>query len=331
MPSQTPIGSGFGAFTTAEDIVAGRDLRDIVAIVTGGYSGIGLETTRVLRQAGADVIVPARDLDRAATALAGIAGVEIAEMDLMNPVSIDAFANWFLASDRPLNLLINSAGIMAAPLHRDVRGYESHFAVNHLGHFQLAARLWPSLRQAGGARVISVSSWGHRHSPVVFEDPNFEHREYDPTLAYGQSKTANILFAVALDERGKDLGIRAFSLHPGAIVDTNLKRYLSDETLKKMGVIDENGEPIIAPERNLKTVAQGAATSVWCATSSQLDGIGGVYCENCDISPLIHQVGGDSNVSVGRTESSAFGVMPYAVDPKAARRLWELSEQLVFG
>ena len=276
----------------------------------------------MLRSAGARVIVPARDHDKAATALEGIDGVEIEAMDLIDPASIDAFAERFLASGQPLHILVNSAGIMASHLTRDARGYESVFATNHLGHFQLVGRLWPALRQAKGTRVVSVSAWGHRQSPVVFEDPNFEHRDYSPWLAYGQSKTANILFALALDERGKAEGVRAFSLHPGSIVGTGLQRDISNEELRKAGVIDENGKPILDPAKGLKTVEQGAATSVWCATSPQLDGMGGVYCQDCDIAPLVSD---EANRQVG---SLPLGVMPYAVDPEAADRLWRLSEQL---
>jgi len=203
MTQQTPFGSGFGASTTASEIIHGCDLSGKIAIVTGGYSGLGLETVRVLRSAGAKVIVPARDHDKASKTLKGLDGVEIEVMDLLDPASIDAFAGKFLASARPLHILVNNAGIMACPLARDERGYESQFATNHLGHFQLVTRLWTALRQANGARVISVSSMGHRYSPVVFEDPNFERRAYDRWAAYGQSKTANILFALALDKRGK--------------------------------------------------------------------------------------------------------------------------------
>jgi NAD(P)-dependent dehydrogenase (short-subunit alcohol dehydrogenase family) len=322
---QKPIGSGFGVTSAASDVIKGIDLTGKIAIVTGGYSGIGTETARVLRSAGAKVIVPARDHDKAASTLQGL-DVEIEAMDLLDPPSIDAFATRFLASVQPLHILVNSGGIMACPLTRDARGYEAQFATNHLGHFQLAAQLWPALSQANGARVVSVSSWGHRHSPVVFEDPNFERRDYDRWLAYGQSKTANILFAVALDQRGKDKGVRAFSLHPGGIVDTGLGKHLSREELRKAGVIDEQGKPVLDPARGLKTVEQGAATSVWCATSPQLDGMGGVYCQDCDITPLVPK-----EVQANRQIASApLGVMPYAVDPEAADRLWSLSEQL-FG
>jgi NAD(P)-dependent dehydrogenase (short-subunit alcohol dehydrogenase family) len=308
----------------------GLDLSGRVAIVTGGYSGIGLETTRALRSAGAKVIVPARDHDKAATALEGLDGVEIEAMDLMDPASIDAFANKFLASGRSLHILVNSAGIMASPLTRDARGYESQFATNHLGHFQLVVRLWPALRQASGARVVSVSSWGHRHSPVVVEDPNFERRDYDRWLAYGQLKTANILFALALDERGKAEGVRAFSLHPGSIVATGLGKHLSRDELQAAGAIDASGKAILDPAKNLKTAQQGAATSVWCATSLQLNGMGGVYCENCDIAPMVSEKDAANRTSdaIRRVGSMALGVMPYAVDPEAANRLWSLSERL---
>ncbi len=323
---QEPIGSGFGAASTASDVLEGLDLSNKVAIVTGGYAGLGLATTRALRSAGAKVIVPARDLAKAKAALGGLDGVEIEAMDLLDPASIDGFAERFLASDRPLHILVNSAGIMACPLARDSRGYESQFATNHLGHFQLATRLWPALRRAQGARVVSVSSWGHRYSPVVFEDPHFERRDYDRWSGYGQSKTANILFALALDGRGKAEGVRAFSLHPGSIVDTDLKRHLSEEELRKAGVIDADGKPILDPSRALKTVEQGAATSVWCATSPRLDRMGGVYCENCEVARPVspEEV---ANWSLGDSTRKV-GVLAHAIDPEAAERLWGLSERL---
>lgn len=329
--AQAPIGSGFSAASTAADVIRGCNLTGKIAVVTGGASGIGVETTRALRSAGATVIVPARDRTRAAAALEGIDGVELEAMDLIDPASIDAFAERFLASGRPLHFLVNSAGIMAGPLVRDARGYESQLATNHLGHFQLVARLWPALRKADGARVVSVSSWGHRFSPVVFDDPNFERRDYDPWKAYGQSKTANILFALALDERGKAEGVRAFSLHPGTIVDTGLGKHLSVEQLRAAGVVDEHGKPILDPTRNLKTVEQGAATSVWCATSPRLAGMGGVYCENSDIAPPVSKevAANPGDVSTRKVGSMALGVMPYATDAEAARRLWTLSEELL--
>ena len=315
--SQTPIGSGFGASSTAAEVVAGRDLTGKTAIVTGGYSGIGVETVRAFRSAGARVVVPARDLAKAKTNLADMSDVRIEVMDLFDPVSIDAFAERFLRDHRELHILVNNAGIMAPPLVRDSRGYESQFAVNHLGHFQLACRLWPALVAARGARVVALSSYGHRRAGVDFHDPNFERREYDPWVAYGQSKTANALFAVALDSIGQRQAVRAFSVHPGGIV-TDLIRHMSKTQIDAYDIIDKSGKPIIDPENNKKTPQQGAATTVWCATSPQLNGIGGVYCEDCDIARALPC--DDSK--------ELHGVRPRATDPVAAGRLWQLSEEL---
>lgn len=216
---QESIGSGFSRASTTVDIIKGVNLVGKVAIVTGGYSGLGLETARTLASAGARVIVPARNVERARKAINNVGGgMEVQPMDLTHPDSIDNFARDFVETGLPLHLLINNAGIMALPeLTRDTQGNELQFSTNHLGHFRLTIRLWPALKRAGGARVVSVSSAGHRFSPVVFEDINFVHRDYDAFKAYGQSKTANILFAVGLDRRGKDYGIRAFALHPGEL------------------------------------------------------------------------------------------------------------------
>jgi NAD(P)-dependent dehydrogenase (short-subunit alcohol dehydrogenase family) len=192
-------------------------------------------------------------------------------------------------------------------------------------------RLWPALRRAEGARVVSVSSWGHRHSPVVFEDPQFERRDYDRWSAYGQSKTANVLFALGVDVRGKTEGVRAFSLHPGGIVGTGLEKHLSREELQAAGVLDERGRPLRDPAWNLKTPEQGAATSVWCATSPLLEGMGGLYCENCDVAPRVGDEVERGSDSVRQVGSRSLGVMPYAVDPEAAERLWHLSERLISG
>jgi NAD(P)-dependent dehydrogenase (short-subunit alcohol dehydrogenase family) len=302
---QAPINSGFGAHTTAREALGNRRLDGIIAVVTGGYAGVGLETTRVLSEAGAAVIVPARSVDKARAALAGLAGVELERLDLTDPGSIDGFAARFLATGRPLNILVNNAGIMAAPLARDARGLESHLATNHVGHFQLTARLWPALRRANGARVVSLSSRGHRRAGVDFDDPNFERRPYDKWVAYGQSKTANALFAVALDARGEPDGIRAFSVHPGAIV-TDLMRFMPES---------ERRDAVEASQSTLKSVEQGAATSIWCATSAQLDGLGGVYCEDVDIAE-----------AVSADFPDARGVRPWAIDPALAERLWTMSE-----
>ena len=304
MSTQQPIPSGFGAHTTARDVIGGRRLDGTTAIVTGGYAGIGLETTRVLAAAGAHVIVPARDRAKATAALAGLANVTIDELDLGAPATIDAFATRF--GDRPLHLLINNAGIMAAPLSRDSRGLESQLAVNHVGHFRLLARMIKPLQRAGGARVVALSSRGHVRSAFDFDDPNFDHRPYDKMIAYGQSKTANVLFAVEADRLYQRDGIRAFALHPGAILDTDLARHYDPEEMK---LVIERARRI----GSFKTVEQGAATTVWCATSPQLEGIGGVYCENCDIAAV-------------KTEGDD-GVRPYAIDLEIAQRLWAWSER----
>ncbi|XXF78958.1 oxidoreductase [Myxococcaceae bacterium GXIMD 01537] len=304
---QEPIHSGFGARTTAREVLGNRGLDGAIAVVTGGYAGVGLETTRALAAAGATVIVPARTPDKARAALAGMERVELEHLDLSEPETIDAFAERFLSSGRPLHMLVNNAGIMATPLRRDARGFESQFATNHLGHFQLTARLWPALRKANGARVVSLSSRGHHRAAIDFEDPHFERRPYDKWIAYGQSKTANALFALAVDVRGEPHRIRAFSVHPGGIM-TELARSLSDEELRAIRAAFTGDF--------LKTPEQGAATSAWCATSPQLDGMGGVYCEDVDIAQ-----------AVPADSPEPRGVKPWARDPELAERLWTKSEE----
>jgi len=326
-PQQHPIPSGFTAASTTSDVIKGIDLRGRTAIVTGGYSGLGAETVRAFLAAGARVIVPARSVERATAALVGMGGAEVWSMDLLDAASIDSFAERFLSLGEPLYVLVNSAGIMALPERTlDARGYEQQFAVNHLGHFQLALRLWPALKRAGSSRVVSVSSWGHRFSQVHFDDINFERRPYNPWSAYGQSKTANILFAVELDRRGRDAGIRAFALHPGSI-ETSLGRYLPREILKVAGFYDDAGNRVIDPSKALKTVEQGASTSVWCATSPQLDNRGGVFCENTDIASIDLS---DPRRSWTPADSMTnTGVMPYAIDADSAGNLWTLSMRML--
>jgi NAD(P)-dependent dehydrogenase (short-subunit alcohol dehydrogenase family) len=314
---QAPIGSGFGAASTAAEVIAGRDLTNKTVVVTGGYSGIGIETVRAFRSVGARVVVPAREMAKAKTNLADMPDVRLEIMDLMDSASIDAFAERFLRNHEALHILVNNAGVMAPPLTRDARGYESQFATNHLGHFQLTCRLWSALVAAGGARVVALSSYGHRRAGVDFHDPNFERRPYDPWVAYGQSKTADALFAVALDSLGHAHGVRAFSVHPGGIA-TDLIRHMSQAEIDASRILDETGAPIIDPQNNKKTPQQGAATTVWAATSPQLDGMGGVYCQDCDIAVAL--------LSDDSTE--LHGVRPRATDPVAAGRLWQLSEQL---
>jgi NAD(P)-dependent dehydrogenase (short-subunit alcohol dehydrogenase family) len=321
---QQALGSGFTAASTATDVITGIDLTGKIAIVTGGNAGIGLETTRVLAAAGALVIVPARDTEKAKRHLQGIANVELETMDLLNPHSIDAFAERFLASGRPLHLLINNAGIMWVPLRRDSRGIESQLATNYLGQFQLAARLWPALKQAQGARVVNVSSFGHQMAPFNFEDPNFQHREYHTLQGYGQSKTASNLFTVALDQRGQAVNIRAYAVHPGSINGTELGREAPLKLFQQMGFCDAQGDILPEVAATLKTIPQGAATTVWCATSPLLDTIGGVYCEDAEVAEL------DEGQIEHRADdpSTARGVQPYSLDGASAQRLWTLSEQL---
>lgn len=313
MTDQTPLKSGFGMRSTASEVIACIDLGGKTAVVTGGYSGLGLETVRALAGAGADVVVGARRPDAAATDLAGIDNLTILTLDLSDPASIDSFAAEAAAHAPKIDILINNAAIMANPLTRDVRGYESQFATNHLGHFQMTARLWPLLKAAGpGARVVAVSSIGHARNGLDVDDVNFERRDYDKWTAYGQAKSANALFALHLDKLGAPHGVRAFSLHPGGI-KTPLQRYLTMDEQIAIGWYKPDGSLIDI----FKTVEQGAATSVWCATSPMLADRGGVYCEDCDIAPMWAE---------GMSPYS--GARPHITDPVLADRLWTLSEAM---
>ncbi|MHA6621644.1 SDR family NAD(P)-dependent oxidoreductase [Pseudonocardia sp. DLS-67] len=325
------IGTGFTAASTADEVLEGIDLAGTNAVVTGGHTGLGLETTRALSRAGATVTVGARNPDRAAPALAGIERVEVDRLDLLDPPSIDAFAARYLGSGRPLHILVNNAGIMAGPLFRDARGYESQFATNHLGHFQLTLALLPALRAAHGARVVNVTSGGHRLSDIRWDDPHFT-TAYDPLLAYGQSKTANVLFAVELDRRWAADGIHGYAVHPGIVVTTGLGPSraedgpaATEDEQRAMGLIDDSGRPVIAPERELKTPQQGASTSVFAATSPMLADLGGVYLKDNEISPLDTP----RPIAFGVDQDIPSDVVPHAVDPESARRLWELSERML--
>ncbi|MFF7047466.1 SDR family NAD(P)-dependent oxidoreductase [Streptomyces griseorubiginosus] len=309
--AQHKIGSGFGAHSTADDVLAGVDLSGKLAIVTGGYSGLGLETTKALVKAGARVVVPARRPDTAKEALAGLDGVEQDVLDLGDLDSVRAFAERFLASGRTVDLVIDNAGIMACPETRVGPGWEAQFATNHLGHFALVNRLWPAI-EPGGARVVSVSSRAHHFSGMRWDDVHWR-TGYDKWQAYGQAKTANVLFAVHLDKLGAERGVRAFSLHPGGIL-TPLQRHLPKAEMVERGWIDEQGNAL--NPSGFKSPEQGAATQVWAATSPQLDGMGGVYLEDCDIAEPA--VDGDQSG----------GVRAWATDPEQAARLWTLSAEL---
>ena len=307
--AQHPVDSGFGAKTTAAEVLRGVDLAGRVALVTGGYSGIGVETTRALSNAGATVIVPARRPAAAREAVQSISNVEVETLDLGDLNSVAALADRLLTTGRPIDFVIDSAGIMACPETRVGDGWEAQFATNHLGHYALINRIWPLLAD-GGARVVAVSSRGHQRSAIRWDDIDFR-AGYDKWEAYGQAKTANVLFAVWLDLKGRESGVRAFAVHPGGIL-TPLQRHLETEEMRELGWVDEHGE-VVSPER-FKTPEQGAATQLWAATSDRLRGMGGVYCEDCDI-------------AVVDDEGTVSGVRSYAIDTAQARRLWALSAE----
>lgn len=321
---QQPLGTGFGPASTATDVVKGIDMTGKNVVITGGHAGIGLETTRVLAGAGALVTVLARDVERASRAVAGIAGVEVRQLDLIDPKSIDAFVKEWLASGRALHVLVNNAAATPpSELERDARGLEVQLATGHLGHFQLTLGLHPALRAAKGARVINVSSGAQRMGQIRWDDPSFT-RDYHTLAAYAQVKKANVLFTVELDRRWASEGIRAYAVHPGVIVGTALNSASGPHALRAMGLIDANGEAIIAPELGKKTVQQGASTTVLAASSPRLADIGGVYLLDNDVSRI-----DDEPRSISATERVPAEVHSSSIDPDDARRLWALSERLL--
>ncbi len=307
---QQKPGTAFGAHSTADDVLMGRDLTGITALVTGGYSGLGLAATRALVRAGAHVVIPARRPETAAAALRDLPGTEVRALDLADLESVRVFAERFLESGRTLGILVNGAGIMACPETRVGPGWEAHFAVNHLGHFALTHRLRPAFAP-DGARVVAVASSGHFLSGIRWADVHFR-TGYDRWSAYAQSKTANALFALHLDRLGRKHGLHAFAVHPGSIL-TPLQRHIPREEWHAQGWVTPDGTP--AP--GFKTPEQGAATTVWAATSPLLDGHGGAYCQDCDIA----EPATTDDMLIG-------GVKPWARDPDAAARLWDLSCEL---
>ncbi|MEO1564371.1 MAG: oxidoreductase [Pseudomonadota bacterium] len=316
--TQKPIGSGFGAKTPAKDVVEGIDLTGKNIIVTGGYSGIGIEEVRALAGAGAHVTVPARRPDAAKEALADVAGdIEVASMDLADLASVRTFADDYVASGQALDILINNAGIMACPLSRVGPGWESQFGVNHLGHMALALGVLPALQKASAARVVALSSTAHIRGDVNWEDPNYETSDYDKWDAYAQAKSANALFALGADRKWDQFGISAFSVHPGGIF-TPLQRHLSVEEMAAMGWMNPDGTVPPAIQAMFKTPEQGASTATWAATTSQLNDRGGEYCEDCDIAQL---AGPDSQ----RWEHAR----EWICDEEKANRLWEMSENML--
>jgi NAD(P)-dependent dehydrogenase (short-subunit alcohol dehydrogenase family) len=295
--------------TTAGDVMAGVDLSGRTAIVTGASTGIGLETAANLAAAGARVIAGARNEEKGKATVAALAervdgaAVEFGVIDLTSFASIRAFAEEFMGRNEPVHLLINNAGVMNTPFEHTVEGYELQFGTNHLGHFLLTNLLAPAVLAGAPARVVNLSSGGHRSSDIHWDDPNFEHHPYDKMSAYGQSKTANVLFSVELDRRLADRGVHANAVHPG-VINTELGRYMTDDDRSALFARMKDSGRVMPPR---KTIEGGAATSLWAATAPELADRGGLYLEDCHVSEAL----------------------PYATDPEAAKRLWALSEEFV--
>ena len=315
---QHSIETGFGNKSEASEVMSGIDLSGKVALVTGGYSGIGFETVRALTGAGAKVIVPSRDVDRAVTTLDGVIGAEqIGFMDLSDLPSVRRFGEAIAANHPKIDIAIFNAGVMACPLYRTQQGLEWQLGVNHVGHYVLLQTLLPALRAARGARLVTLSSIAHRMSAVRFDDMNYTDREYDKWQAYGQAKSAQSLMAVELDRREAGNGTRSFSVHPGGIF-TPLQRHLGNAEMAEFGWTDTDGRPSPVAEKLFKTTTQGCATSLWAATHSLLDNVGGVYCEDCNVSDVVPD------------ESNAFtGVRQWAIDSETAQRTWTETETLI--
>lgn len=317
----------FGATSTTEDVLSGIDLRGKRILVTGVSAGLGVETARSLAAHGAQVIGAARDLAKAEKATAqvrtdastGGGSFELIELDLANLKNVRACADRLLAKDEPLDVIIANAGVMATPFGHTIDGFETQFGTNHLGHFVLVNRIASLIREGG--RLINLSSAGHRYSNVDLEDPNFERAPYEPFVAYGRSKTANILFAVAFDRRHRDRGVRAAAVHPGGI-QTELGRYSEPGRIEKL--IEQINQQLAAEGKGpfqWKSVPQGAATSVWSAVVASAAEIGGQYCENCHVGRVVPDATPITVISEG--------VRAYALDPKNAEALWKNSEEMV--
>ncbi|KPP89446.1 SDR family NAD(P)-dependent oxidoreductase [Erythrobacter sp. HL-111] len=310
----------YGKETTTDEVLEGRDLSGLTAFITGGNSGLGRETGRALASKGAQVVLAGRDEKKLAAAAkairadTGSESVETIACDLADLASVRACTGEARERFARIDLLINNAGVMATPFEHTKDGFERQFGTNHLGHFALTAGLMPLIEAAAGrpgsGRIVNLSSRAHQMTGVDLDDPHFERREYDPWASYGQSKTANVLFTVALENRFGAKGIHAYAVHPGGI-DTNLGRHLTTEMAQGlMQYISKND-----PGYSWKSIPQGAATSVWAATSETIEGRGGFYCEDCREAAI-------------EAEATDRGVRPYALDPDTAARLWDMSERM---
>jgi NAD(P)-dependent dehydrogenase (short-subunit alcohol dehydrogenase family) len=317
----------FGATSTTEEVLSGVNLHGKRILVTGVSAGLGVETARSLAAHGALVVGAVRDLTKAEAATTQVrkdaaahgGSFELVELDLASLKSVRACADRLLAQDEAFDVVIANAGVMATPFGHTADGFETQFGTNHLGHFVLINRIAPLIRTGG--RLINLSSSGHRYSNVDLQDPNFERTPYEPFVAYGRSKTANILFAVAFDERHRKRGVRAAAVHPGGI-NTELGRHIDPSRIQ--GIIDQMNKQLAAEGKapfQWKTVPQGAATSVWAGVVASADEVGGRYCENCHIGNVV-----PDDVTISAISEGARG---YALDPKNAEALWKKSEELV--
>ncbi|MDG5751607.1 SDR family NAD(P)-dependent oxidoreductase [Qipengyuania sp. XHP0211] len=313
--------SEFGFSSTADEVLEGKDLSGRTALITGGYSGLGKETARAMAAKGAHIVLSGRDaakLDDAAREIADATGAKIETLvcDLASLDSVRAAAREANERFEKIDLLINNAGVMAPPLERTEEGFELQFGTNHVGHFLLTNLLMPLVEKGDRPRIVNLSSRGHHFDHVHFDDPNYEQRDYEKWTAYGQSKTANILFSVGLEQRLSDRGVHAYALHPGGI-QTNLGRHMSEEDMAwMMNRIKKMAEKSGEEPQGFKTIPQGAATTCWVATTDELEGAGGVYCEDC-------------RVANQDDEDTTGGVKSYAIDRDNADRLWAMSEEMV--
>ena len=318
---QKPTNSGFGQKTEPSEILNNINLDNKNIIVTGGYSGIGLETTKALRAAGARLIIPAKRKDIAQIELKDVVPEEdIFEMDLADLNSVKKFTDSFHELNINLDILINNAGIMACPETRVGNAWESQFAVNHIGHHLLTKELMDSFNDNGESRLVSLSSSAHSISKILWNDINFENTEYNKWTAYGQSKTASSLLAIEFDRKMKNRGVRGFSVHPGGII-TPLQRHLANEEMVALGWKKEDGSLSDLAANFFKSPTQGASTTLWCATNPLLNNIGAVFCENCDVAEL--------KKNLDESQHRFFGVADWAIDSEEAIKLWEVTDKMI--